>query len=433
MCGIKRDGSLGLRQEEKMTKILLATESFPYGRGEKTFVLPELARLAKEYDVTVISHADGRQTAEGHESAALPAGVHLVVQPRPRLRGRDKGMALLRFAADRDGRREFFEILRGRKHCGMRLYQSLSFYAQAVADQAQLKKCGLFSGEDAVIYYAFWYDYYCYSMVREKKRHPGVRIITRTHGRDLYHERVPGGRQPFRAQMETGLDGMAFACAYGKDYYDKHVRNRDFPAGRLHVCRLGTEPAARFMPPHEDGLPWRLVSCSNVVPLKRVERIIDALALIDGIVLVWTHIGAGDGLETVKAYAGEKLGKKENIRYAFAGFVEDVDAWYRENQADCFITTSSTEGGCPVSVQEAMSYGIPVIGTDVGGITEMIAGNGILLSADPEAGEVAEAVCRICRMPEGELAAMKKKSLSLWREMFDAESCYQKIKGVLDG
>lgn len=418
-----------------MTKILLATESFPYGRGEKTFVLPELIRLSKEYDVTVISHADERQAAEGPQGTGLPEGVGLVLHPRPRLTGRDKVNALFHFLTDRDGRREIREILRCKRQCGTRLYQSLSFYAQTLAEQSLLRKSGLLSkrdGTEKIVYYSFWYDYYCYSMVREKRKHPDVRVITRTHGRDLYHERVPGGRQPFRAQMEKGLDGIAFACAYGKKYYDEHVRNQDFPVNRLSVCRLGTKPASRFMPIHETG-PWRLVSCSNVIPLKRIERIIDGLALIDDLPLFWTHIGDGESLEAVKAYAGKMLGGKENIRYAFTDFLEDVDAWYRENQADCFITTSSTEGGCPVSIQEAMSYGIPVIATDVGGITEMIAGNGILLSADPAPEEVARAVGGLCRMHKEELAAMKERSLSLWREMFDMEECYRKMRRTLTG
>lgn len=415
-----------------MTKILLATENFPYGRGEKSFVLPELTRLAKEYDVTVISHVDERQIAERQGGTDLPAGVRVVTHPRPRLTGRDKLRALSGFLTDRDGREEIREILRGKKQRGMRLYQSLSFYAQALADQSLLQKSGLFSEQEEIIYYSFWYDYYCYSMVREKGKYPNVRIIARTHGRDLYHERVPGGRQPFRAQMERGMDGVAFACAYGREYYDRYVRSDAFPADRLHVCRLGTEPAFRLMPPHEDG-PWQLLSCSNVIPLKRIERIIEGLALVDGISLCWTHIGDGANMETAKAYAEQMLGKKENIQYVFTGYMEDVDAWYRHKQVDCFITASSTEGGCPVSIQEAMSYGVPVIGTDVGGITEMIAGNGILLRANPCAAEVAEAVCRICGAKPGELMCMKEKSLSLWREMFDKETCYHKIKEVLEG
>lgn len=414
-----------------MTKILLATENFPYGGGEKNFVLPELVRLAREYDVTVISHADARQIAEGQDGSLLPDGVRVVTHPRPQLGGWDKLRALAGFLTDRDGRAEIRAILRSKQQRGMRFYQSLAFYAQTLADQRLLEKSGLLSGKEEILYYSFWYDYYCYSMVREKRKYHGVRIVSRTHGRDLYHERVPGGRQPFRAQMERGMEGVVFACAYGRDYYDRCVKSGALPSEKLYVCRLGTEPASRFMPPHEDG-PWQLLSCSNVIPLKRIERIIDGLALVDGISVCWTHIGDGGSMENVRAYAEEKLGKKENISYTFAGYMGDVDAWYRHKQVDCFITTSSTEGGCPVSIQEAMSYGVPVIGTDVGGITEMLDGNGILLSPDPCATEVAEAVGRICGGPGEELMRMKERSLSLWEEMFSAEKCWQRMRRTLE-
>lgn len=415
-----------------MTKILLATENFPYGKGEKSFVLPELIRLAKEYKVTVISHADETQIAEGMRGIELPAGVCLVSHPRPQLKGRDKARALFRFFLDRDGREEISKILHGKKQYGPRFYQSLSFYAQALADQSLLRKSGLISEDEKTVYYSFWYDYYCYSMVRERKRQPDVRIITRTHGRDLYQERALGGRQPFRPQMERGIDEIVFACSYGREYYDKRVRSEAFPEDKLQVCRLGTEPAYRFMPNYTGGV-WQLVSCSNVIPIKRIKRIIDGLALIEDMPLCWTHIGDGESLEDVKSYAEKILGKKRNVSFFFTGFLEEVDAWYREHQVDCFITTSSTEGGCPVSIQEAMSYGVPIIGTDVGGITEMIAGNGILLSADPGADEVAEAICRIFRLQDEELTGMKRKSRFLWKQMFDKEMCYHKIKEVLEG
>lgn len=412
-----------------MTKLLLATENFPYGSGEKSFVMPELRRLAKEYDITIISHAGKEQLAEGMEEN-LPEGIQVVCHPRPVLTGMDKIKALLRFCLDRDGRQEVQEILRLGIHVRERLYQSLAFFAQSLADQKLLRGSGLLAKREDILYYAFWYDYFCYSMVREKSRHPRVRVVTRTHGHDLYHERIPGVRQPFKHQMEKGLDGIAFACAYGRQYYIDHVKSAVLETDRLHVCRLGTEPASRYMPVGT-GAEWQLLSCSNAIALKRIEKIVDGLALLDDRQIHWTHVGGGESLEKIKKYAGDRLDAKDNIRYTFTGAMDSVDSYYRDNQVDCFITTSSTEGGCPVSIQEAMSYGVPVIGTDVGGITEMISGNGVLLSKDPDAQEIAQAIRSIYELDEETLQGMKQNSMDTWRDMFDIEKCYRKMADVL--
>lgn len=412
-----------------MTKLLLATENFPYGNGEKSFVMPELKRLAKEYDITIISHAGKEQTANDIQED-LPEGIQVVCHPRPILTGIDKIKALLRFCLDRDGRQEMREILHLKTHGRERFYQSLAFFAQSLADQKLLRESGLLVKGEDIIYYSFWYDYFCYSMIREKKRYPGVRVVTRTHGHDLYHERIPGARQPFRHQMEEGLDSIVFACAYGRQYYADHVKRMTFETDRLHVCRLGTEPASRYMPVGT-GKEWQLLSCSNVIALKRIEKIIDALAFLEDRQIHWTHIGGGDCLEAVRKYARDRLDAKDNIRYTFTGAIDTVDQYYKDNQVDCFITTSSTEGGCPVSIQEAMSYGVPVIGTDVGGITEMISDNGVLLSPDPDAQETAQAIRSIYELGEEELQKMKRNSLNTWRDMFDIEKCYRKMAGVL--
>ena len=79
-----------------------------------------------------------------------------------------------------------------------------------------------------------------------------------------------------------------------------------------------------------------------------------------------------------------------------------------------------------------MSYGVPVIGTDVVGITEMITNNGILLSGDPDAEETAKAIREICQLEMEELERMKQNSLDAWRKMFAVEKCYQDMKAVLE-
>lgn len=416
-----------------MTRLILATENFPYGKGEKSFILPELMRLRSRYDITVVSHADEKQI-RGGLCAEMPEDVELVCVGRPKLSAVDKLKVLVLFVLDGNGRQEIREIWKEGKNRRERLYQSLSFFAQALADQKKLRRCGLFSKQEPMIYYSFWYTYFCYSAVRECRKSgcSNVRLVTRTHGVDLYHERVPGNRQPFKHQMESGLEAILFACSYGRKYYRERIR-QCIDENRLYVCRLGTE-AVHVRTGHERHGTWHIVSCSNVIPLKRVSLIIDGLALVEGQVH-WTHIGDGPDFQRITEYARKKLGAKNNVEYTFLGYMENdsILQYYIDHPADCFITTSATEGGCPVSVQEAMKFGTPVIGTDVGGITEMIQGNGIVLPADPDGETVAAAVCQMMSADQEEINAMRAASLALWERDFNIDVNVEKVYEILDG
>lgn len=404
-----------------MTKLILATEKFPYGKGEASFIIPELERLRQRYEITVVSHADETQFREGL-TAHVPDGVEVICFGRPNLSLVDKLRAIMLFCVDKAARQEFKEIWRDRKDRKERLYQSVSFFAQALSDQKKLRESGLFNGEDSVIYYSFWYTYFCCSAVREceKGRYPNVRLVTRAHGADLYHERVPGNRQPFKHQMESGLEAILFVCNYGKKYYLDHIR-KNIEERKLHICRLGSS-AVCIPEQYERKNEWHVISCSNVIALKRIPLIIDGLSLINEEQIHWTHIGDGDDMKKVTEYAREKLDAKENINYIFKGYMENeqVIQYYRGHQEDCFITTSATEG-CPVSIQEAMKFGIPVIGTDVGGITEMIQGNGILLSADPDGEEVAAAICEMMGYGNERIESMRRAGVELWKREYDVD------------
>lgn len=415
-----------------MAKLILATESFPYGKGEKTFILPEIERLKKYFEIVIISHAS-RELLEEGIYGSVPEDIEVVHFERPKLSVPDKLKALIFLFIDRDGRREIKEILQKKANSRERFYQSLAFFAQALSDQDKLRKSGILSAGEPIIYYSFWYTYFCYSAVREcrGRKYDNVRLLTRVHGIDLYQERISGGRQPFRHQMEKRLAAIIFACDYAREYYRTQIlEKRD--ESLLHVCKLGTEKET-IPGEYLRTKAWQLVSCSNVIPLKRVPLIIDALALLDNEKIHWTHIGDGEQMQYVEEYAEEKLGGKDNISYTFTGYVENykVIQYYREHWVDCFITTSSTEGGCPVSAQEAMKFGIPMIGTDVGGVTEMIQGNGILLPSDPTGDQIAAAIRKMMSFDKDTVDVMRGAARRLWEKEYDADVNTQRFAEIL--
>lgn len=255
-------------------------------------------------------------------------------------------------------------------------------------------------------------------------------MISRAHGFDLYDERYSSGRQPFKAIMDAGLDRLVFACEYAKRYYLDRYKYDD--SKKYIVSKIGTEPP-RQTAGKQKNERFVLLSCSRVVPLKRIERIVDALSLWDGKCIEWHHIGGGTGYKTLCDYAYERLAGNPCVEYILHGNMEHskILAFYAGVDVGCFITTSETEGGSPVSIQEALAYGVPIIGTSVGGITEMIQGNGILLNADPLPQDICRALNSVIMMTDVDYMKMRQCSKILWDKEYQAEKNAQYMLEVL--
>lgn len=244
---------------------------------------------------------------------------------------------------------------------------------------------------DGAIIYSFWCDFPILSFLEYKKMYSDCKYISRIHGYDLYDERAPFGRQSFRWFINTNIDRLVFIAENGMKYYLN--RHKDIDPHRTALHRLGVMPvntAKRSI--GEDG--FILVSCSSIIPLKRVDLIVRALSKYEGKFRIkWVHFGDGEDLSSLMKLVDELLYEKPNIECSFAGRVNNsvVRDYYANNDVGCFITTSSTEGA-PVSVMEALSAGIPVVATGVGDIPNMIDENGVMLKSDPTAEEVIRAV-----------------------------------------
>jgi glycosyltransferase involved in cell wall biosynthesis len=85
--------------------------------------------------------------------------------------------------------------------------------------------------------------------------------------------------------------------------------------------------------------------------------------------IVFLVVGKGPDLNNVQMRI-EQLGIENNFR--FTGFVKDEDLPFYYNAADFFALPSKSGEGLPLVALEAMACGLPVIATDVGGISEIL-------------------------------------------------------------
>jgi glycosyltransferase involved in cell wall biosynthesis len=135
----------------------------------------------------------------------------------------------------------------------------------------------------------------------------------------------------------------------------------------------------------------------------------------------WVHFGDGSAKKSLIKKMNEKL--LVNVQAQFFGHVANLQVMqhYREHPVDVFVNVSKTEGGAPVSIQEAISCGIPVIATSVGGNPEIVSGeNGILLSSSPTPDEIAAALLKLHDDPK--LAArLRAGSRRVWQTRYNAE------------
>lgn len=129
-------------------------------------------------------------------------------------------------------------------------------------------------------------------------------------------------------------------------------------------------PARRALNPI---VPLKILYCGRLEQSKGIREIITAFNNISKDKAKLTIIGDGADREWVRNNA------KETIN--FLGFQEDVEKFYRE--ADALILMSEFEN-FPLSIIEAMSYGLPILTTGVGGISEMVKDgyNGIIIPRD---------------------------------------------------
>jgi glycosyltransferase involved in cell wall biosynthesis len=103
-----------------------------------------------------------------------------------------------------------------------------------------------------------------------------------------------------------------------------------------------------------------------LIPEKGVEVAIRALKELPDRVVLWV---VGDGQERLALQrAAESLGVHE--RTWFCGLQADVTPFMQA--ADCLVCPSLWEEAAGLVILEAMACGLPVIGSSVGGIPELI-------------------------------------------------------------
>lgn len=273
------------------------------------------------------------------------------------------------------------------------------------------------------IIYSTWLQIPAYAAILLNRRlNNKCYTISRAHGFDVYSERHKTGYIPYHHRLYVELDEISTISSDGKKYLENKYGNFN----KVVVRRLGASDLNKINPDIDRDC-IRLVSCSRVIPLKRLEKIADALGQIKDRPIHWTHLGGGDGLKKLITYTQKKVG--ENVTVDFTGNISNNQVYetYSTVPFHAFLNVSESEG-IPVSIMEAMSFGIPVIATDVGGTAELVDCEcGFLLNADFSDDELIEAIKGIPAMPENEYLLLRRNARTKFENEYSASTNYSKF------
>ncbi|RDH83772.1 MAG: hypothetical protein DIZ80_06440 [endosymbiont of Galathealinum brachiosum] len=125
---------------------------------------------------------------------------------------------------------------------------------------------------------------------------------------------------------------------------------------------------------HQDDT---LVKCRKYITVGRIALVKNHILMLDAFKLLadkysdvsLTIVGDGPEFKSIQKYA-DNIGVTSVV--VFTGFRNDIE--YLLKQHDVFLLSSNYEG-ISIAGLEAMSLGMPIISTDVGGMSEMIKHN----------------------------------------------------------
>ena len=166
---------------------------------------------------------------------------------------------------------------------------------------------------------------------------------------------------------------------------------------RLHIIHCGVDPSA-YSPVVHVGSGTRLLFVARLAELKGLSVLLEAMAVVAKAHPDVRLTVVGDGPERSRF---EKLRKRLNLEQTvdFVGYRSQSEVAQHLADTDVFVLPSYAEG-VPVTLMEAMGSGLPVVATQVGGVSELVehGTNGFIVRPG-DADELADRISTLLGDP----------------------------------
>lgn len=294
---------------------------------------------------------------------------------------------------------------------------------------------------DNIYLYSYWNDYKSISISLLKDYSSDFIAFSRAHRSDIYYEVNYQNYLPLKGFVFLKIDKLFFISNHSYNYINQLTTNKYYH--KFSISKLGTLKGTKSPTLNQNSKNClNILSCSHIIPVKRVDIIINSLIAIDDLTINWFHIGERDDFnhsgyfENYISPSLEKCESKMNLSVNFLGQISNrqVIDFYKSNSIDLFINVSESEG-VPVSIMEAMSFGIPTIATDVGGVSEIVVDNfnGYLLNVNTSPNEIKSKIRSFFNLSDKNKYYLVKNAYDTWNNHYNASKNYKQfINQILD-
>ena len=328
------------------SSLFLFTDTFPYGNKEQ-YLNEEFKLLESKFsDIYVIPvNVLGKKRAGFEHVNIIDLNQEILMKKLNFIKNLYKYFKLIQI----DGSKVSVENLKSIHHA----FESSEFIFDYI------KRKSLDSGKITI--YSYWFYHSALIAGFLNKKPTVINAVSRAHMGDVYSEIKT---QKFIKLKLIFLDQILTISDHAKNYLSKQ-----FPdySNKLITSRLGVKDMGSNPSINNDQF-FTIVTCSSITKRKRLDKIVDALKITPDHVK-WVHFGDGDQMNDLRKSINDL---PENIRVDLKGWVPNnmIQEYYKKNKVDLFVNISLHEG-IPVSIMEAISFGIPVLAYNVYGIKEM--------------------------------------------------------------
>lgn len=408
----------------KMT-VLLFTQWFPYNKfQEQSFLAEELLHLREHFEDVIIVP----KIAHG-ELYDLPEGIQCDTSLSERL-AQISWRTKLRLLFSLKFLREIFVYAHQPLKIRYALAKGLAAYTYR--DWMIEKYAG---HSNPLIFYTFWMDSQTVGALMSKSQLKNVKVASRCHNFDIYGNADNNFYVPYFHYAYPKLDAVFPDSDQGAQYLKEHV-----PGIHLKSGIMGVSDPGQLNEGSNDGV-FRILSCAYVVERKRVDLFANALRYVQEKYpeyrIEWFHIGEGPLFEKLQEIVDQLQGGF--IRVQLLGNMDHAAMmdFYRATPLDLFVNTSTHEG-TPVSLMEAISFGVPLMVSDCGGNHRMAdLGGGWHFPVESDEEGIAEKLKEVMDiLSDGEARKLaKEKAREVWNQHYNSERNYtlfcEQLKSLL--